>query len=257
MSDFGVYLTCFKEQKAVECAIESLRQHNPDCPVFLVSDGGLDYSYLENKHKNLKALLEYDSRGFVPKINPNTFRKEENQKEIRKSIMAFMDRISRAIDFCQKDYILIMEPDNLIRGKLNIPENAVITGTRLNKGQGPSLGWQAVLKDIEGAVDVDCWGAVACFLKADIFKKVYKRIEDDHDLFIKFCMSDPRLPNYDVFLPVFFGILGYSEVFNPEVTSTNWNPVWKSSRHKLVDQYYENHPLANSPNAGASGRSSE
>ena len=58
MSDFGVFYTCYKEKEAVEYSLATLFSVYPECPVYLVSDGGHDYSYLESKYPTLKTELE-------------------------------------------------------------------------------------------------------------------------------------------------------------------------------------------------------
>ena len=67
--DFGVFYTCFTEYEAVEYSLDVLYSIYPEVPVYLISDGGSDYSNLSGKFKNAEFLLEYDSRGMVPKIN--------------------------------------------------------------------------------------------------------------------------------------------------------------------------------------------
>jgi hypothetical protein len=105
--NFSVFYTCYTEVDAVAYAIDTLKTIYPDCPVYLVSDGGSDYSFLETKYPNIKTNLEFDSRGFVPQINDN-FRDPDQQFLIKQSILTFLDRTKRAIEYGQKDYLLVM-----------------------------------------------------------------------------------------------------------------------------------------------------
>jgi len=261
MSRFGVFFTCFKEKAATEFAIANLRAHNPDVPILLISDGGIDFSYLENSYDGLKTLLENDSRSCLYNVSLENFLETEMQEKIHNSASTFLDRISRAIDYTNREYILIMEPDNLVRGKLSIPEGAMITGTRVNKAGdschiGHPLGWRKVLAEIPGALDVDCWGATAPFLNCRAFCQVHDRIKSEPGLLKRFCESDPRFGSYDILLPVLFGIFGYPEVINPELVSANWHRDWRNTSYKLIDSFYENHPKKGSQDLGLSGRGS-
>ena len=261
MSNFGVFFTCFKEKVATEFAISNLRTHNPDVPIFLISDGGTDFSYLESSYDMLKASIEEDTRSCLYNISLENFCEPEVQYKILKSASVFLERISKAIEYTNREYILIMEPDNLVRGRLSVPEGAMITGTRINRAEDPChnkvpLGWRKVLAEMPGSLDVDCWGATAPFLNCKAFRQVHNRIETDPDLLKKFCESDPRFGSYDILLPVLFGIFGYPEVINPEVVSANWNQDWRNTSYKLIDSFYENHPKKGSQDFGLSGRGS-
>jgi hypothetical protein len=54
---FGVFYTCFKEEDAVGYSVFVLKNYYPDCPIYLVSDGGSDYSFLENQFKTSKDFI--------------------------------------------------------------------------------------------------------------------------------------------------------------------------------------------------------
>ncbi len=56
MSSLGIFFSCFKEKKAVEYSLTELVKHYPDSPIYLVSDGGLDFSYLEESLITSKLL---------------------------------------------------------------------------------------------------------------------------------------------------------------------------------------------------------
>ena len=62
MSDIGVFYKCYKEREAVEYSLEKLYQVYPDCPVYLASDGGHDYSDLMTVHQNLKSERFHDNQ---------------------------------------------------------------------------------------------------------------------------------------------------------------------------------------------------
>lgn len=239
-TELGVFFTCFKEKKSVEYAIDELFKIYKDIPVYLVSDGGEDYSYLESKYNSLKTNLCEDSRGFVPKISESTYKEEKWQQLIKKSILIFIDRIAKAINYCNSEYILIMEPDVLVRGKLNIQRNAKINGSRVNTGLSKEL--KNILANVQGAKIIDCWGATPTILESETFLKAIENIKANDKILNDLCFSDHRLANYDIFLPVLLALLGYEEVFNPDITECFRNPNWQISHHPLLHQFRAYYP---------------
>ena len=53
MNNLGVFFTCYTELEAVEYSIDLLETVYPDIPVYIVSDGGSDYSFISEKYKNI------------------------------------------------------------------------------------------------------------------------------------------------------------------------------------------------------------
>ena len=56
------------------------------------------------------------------------------QDVIKKCTLAVLNRLESAINYCKTDYILMMDPDTLVRGKLNISEGVKLLGSRINRG---------------------------------------------------------------------------------------------------------------------------
>jgi len=134
--DFGVFYTCYTEKKAVDYSLEVLYGIYPDVPVYLISDGGSDYSDLEERYSslgfNLKTHLEVDSRGLIPTFaHREDFNTEEIQQKVFDSVITFIERIKRAIDYSKKEFLLVMEPDVLVRGKISNPGNHKLLGSRV------------------------------------------------------------------------------------------------------------------------------
>lgn len=241
MKKFGVFYTCYTEKQAVEFSLDELFNIYPEVPVYLISDGGEDFSFLEKKYKSFKALLEEDSRTIIPQIRRENFKEEYYQNLIKKSIITFLSRIERAINFCQSEYILIMEPDILVRGVINIPENSKLLGSKINSGLSIEL--KNILKSIPGAKVIDSWGATPAIFNSDEFLKIFQKIKENPELFNELCLSDYRLAFYDVLLAVLFAINGHEEWINPEITECFRNPDWENSSHPLLHQFRAKYPL--------------
>ena len=64
----GFFYSCYKEKKAINNSIKELRKYYPDSPIYLVSDGGADYSYLTKQYKNIFVSLEEDTMSNTFKV---------------------------------------------------------------------------------------------------------------------------------------------------------------------------------------------
>lgn len=243
--DFGVFYTCYTEFESVKYSLDLLYKIYPEIPVYLVSDGGSDYKELESSYPNLKTNLENDSRGFVAKINDNNFRSDGVQAYMKSSIYTFLERINRAIDYCQKPYLLIMEPDVLVRGKLHIEEGAHLLGSRVNLYHWASDRINNILKEIPGSLDVTHYGATPAIFSIVSFKKVMKYFVDNPDFIDRFCKIDPNFANYDILLTVLFSAMGYQEFLNPELVECLRDKNWEKTSHPLLHQYRVFYPKSN------------
>lgn len=243
--DFGVFYTCFTEYESVDKSLELLYSIYPDAPVYLISDGGMDYSDLKNKFKYAEFLLEYDSRGQVPKINGSNWLDPKMQSIMKDSIFTFLERVKRAIEYCKKPYLLIMEPDVLVRGKLSIPEGSKLLGSRVNHYHWAMDEVNLILSKIPGSVKVSHYGATPAILNSDAFLEVYDFFINNKSYIDDLCLVDSNFANYDILLTVLFAALGYDEIPNDELTECLRNPNWKNSGHPLLHQFREYYPKVN------------
>ena len=233
--DFGIYYTCYKETDAIENSLKVLYDIYPSIPVYMVSDGGQDYSYLEKNYKGLCCNLKNDVFGFVPTIDSLDYNSAEVQNKIVDAVTIFFERNMEAINYCQKPHMLIMEPDVLIRGKLSFPTGAKLLGSCVNSGLSEEL--QVVLSKIPGSISVRRWGAVPAIYDVEAFRKVYEFVINNRDIVASMVRAERRIANYDVALPVMFGACGFAESKNYELTECIRNPNWEFSKYPLLHQY--------------------
>ena len=243
--DFGVFYTCFTEYEAVEHSLDVLYSIYPEVPVYLISDGGSDYSKLSGKFKNAEFLLEYDSRGMVPKINSTNWLEPEMQGIMKDSIETFLERVKRAIEHCKKPYLLIMEPDVLVRGRLSIEEDVDLLGSRVNHYHWAKDRVNLVLDRIPGSIHVSHYGATPAIFKSESFMRVYDFFKSNPSYIDEFCKIDSNFSNYDILITVMFAALGYDETPNPDLTECLRNPSWGSSPHPLLHQFRIHYPKDN------------
>ena len=249
MTSLGFFFSCFNENKSVEYSLSELVKHYPDSPIYLVSDGGNDFSYLESEYKNLKFSFEEDTMSETFKITAGSSgcdRKNGNYAEdyyqdvIKKCTLAILNRLESAINYCKTDYILMMDPDTLVRGKLTIPEGVKLLGSRINHRLPKGL--KNVLARVEGAKIIDCWGATPAIFETQTFMKSWEMFRDTPELLIMMSMEFYAIYAHDVLLPIIFALVGEEETFNPDIIECSRNPFWEACPHPLVHQfkrYYE------------------
>ena len=166
IEDIGFIYNCvFKQRNALIRSVEATREVYPDSKTYLVSDGGLDYSFLEDE--NLKFSMQEDTVSAIKNINETNFRDPENQAITKKGMAATVRRLQEGLEFCEyPEWFCMTEPDVLIRGKISHPENAKLLGHRINYAwYMPSwldgfMGINTLLSQIDGAIPILRWGAV-------------------------------------------------------------------------------------------------
>ncbi len=249
MSSLGFFFSCYREKKAVEYSLSELIKYYPDSPIYLVSDGGLDYSYLESDFKNLKTTLEEDTMSETFKITAGrsgsdykngNFREEYYQGVIKKCTLSVLNRLESAIQYCKTDYILMMDPDTLVRGKLTIPDGVKLLGSRINVGLPKGL--KNILARVEGAKIIDCWGATPAIFETKTFMKSWEMFKHTPELLDMMSKEFYAIYAHDVLLPIIFALVGEEETFNPDIIECSRNPFWEVCPNPLVHQfkrYYE------------------
>lgn len=239
-----VYNCLFKQKKAFEYSVEAIRKIYPESKIYAVSDGGLDYSYMENE--NLKFSMEEDTVSCLKKINADNFLKKENQIAIKRGMSATLSRIEKGIKCCgNPEWICMTEPDVLIRGKLTYPENSTLLGSRINRGWGTPksiemfIGLNEIISKIDGSIPVLRWGAVPVLFRTDSFLKALNVYRNNFDIVDRFSEKHYAPGTFDLFIGLVFSLIGEPEVYNSEVTECLRNPNWKTSGHPIVHQYRE------------------
>lgn len=242
--DFGVFYTCYTEMDSVIYSLKKLYEIYPEIPVYLVSDGGCDYSDLKLNFTKLETKLGKDSRGLVPKIpDDSTFLNEFWQNYISDSIREFLNRIYEAIQYCNKPYILVMEPDVLVRGELSISHGAKILGSKVN----PRVRYEEKINEYLNKFGgkINGYGATPAIIESETFLSIYKFLKENDDVIKDISKLDPTLANYDILLPVVFALKGFEEVVNDEIVECLRDPNWEISGKPLVHQFRRFYPQEN------------
>lgn len=231
----GFFFSCFKENRAVEYSLSQLRIHYPDNPIYLVSDGGSDFTYLKETYDNLFVSLEEDTMSATFNVTDRNWREDVHQQTIKKATYAVLNRLEKAIEYCQTDYILMMDPDALVRGPLTIPEGVKLLGSRVNSGL-PS-GIRSVLSRVEGAKVINHWGATPALFETKTFMKSWENIKESPEVIDLLVNEFYAIYAHDVLLPLVFALVGEEETFNPDIVECNRNRNWQQTSQPLVHQF--------------------
>jgi len=249
MKSLGFFVSCFNEKRAVEYSLNELKKYYPESPIYLVSDGGIDFKYLENEFQYLKTSLEEDTMSKTFEITAGytgcdyvngNYREEHYQNAIKECTLAVLNRLEKAIEYCKTDYILMMDPDTLVRGELNIPDGVKLLGSRINHGL--PIGLRNLLSRVEGAKVIDCWGATPAIFEVNTFLKSWEMFKNTPDLLNEMAKEFYAIYAHDVLLPIIFALVGEEETFNPDIIECNRDSNWELKTNPLVHQfkkYYE------------------
>jgi hypothetical protein len=229
----GAFFPCYNEKKAVLYSIERLYTIYENIPCYLVSDGGDDFSFLEGRFQNLKYERDENKRGKVTKLDHH-IEGLDREKYAEDAIYSFLDRIKRAIEHCKTDYIIVMEPDVLVNGKLNIPNGSILLGTLINPFEEPGI--HNLISEY-GGKPFNRYGATPAIFRSKEFMEVYEFILANNDFIRRACEILPPVAYSDILLPLIFSLKGHSETFNPDIVECMRNPGWRDQNKPLVHQF--------------------
>lgn len=241
-----IYNCVYKQRNAFEYGLRSIRNLYPDSPIYIVSDGGYDYQYLEDEIGNLKYEMGLDTMGPYKKVDIDNFTQEEHQQSVKNNIAATVDRLEKGIEFCgNPDWIFMTEPDVLLRDKFSVPENAKLLGTRLNYAWDlpvrvdQYIKLNEILSKIDTSIPMFRWGAVPPIFHTESYLKSVKIYKDNFDVMDKITEILFGVNCFDVILPILFALSGEEEVYNSETVECLRDPSWKTSSHPIVHQWRE------------------
>jgi len=241
-----VYNAVYKQKNALEHGLKQIRKIYPNSKIYIVSDGGFDYSYLEDQYDNLKFEMGEDTIGAYTKMNFHNYLEEENQKAVKKNIAVNIERILKGIEYCgNPDWTFMTESDVLLRGKVSYPSNAKLLGTRLNYAWDipgrleQYISMNKISSQIEGSIPMFRWGAVPAIFDTETYLKATKVYKENFNLLDDVTRTVFGINCFDVIVPFLFSLVGEEEVYNSEITECLRDPSWRTSSHPIVHQFRE------------------
>tara|TARA_X000000368_G_C22969838_1_gene684947 strand:+ start:290 stop:1135 length:846 start_codon:yes stop_codon:yes gene_type:complete len=245
IEDIGFVYNCvYKQKKAFVRSVEAIREVYPESKIYAVSDGGLDYSFLEDE--NFIFAMEDDFKSPLKAVGAHNFLEPESQDVTKKEMAATLRRVEKGIEVCgNPEWTCMTEPDVLIRGRLTYPENGKLLGSRINcctiddRCVDMFMGMNELISEVEGSIPVARWGAVPVLFHTETFLKALKIYKENFNILDKLTEKHYAPGTFDLFIGLIFALVGEPEVFNSEVTECLRNPQWHTSGHPIVHQYRE------------------
>ena len=235
MKELGVFFSCFREVEAVKYSIKIIREIYPHIPIYLISDGGADFSFLEKEYSRVYTSLEADTMSDTFKITDQNFKEDRHQKAIKNCALAILNRLENSIAFLKTPYILMMDPDTLVRGKLHIPPDAKLLGSRINHNF--PIEYRRILEKVPHAKVINSWGATPALFEVESFLQACKFLQNNMNIFDELCKSFYAIYAHDVLLPTIYALIGIEETFNPDIVECLRKPGWEKTSKPLVHQF--------------------
>lgn len=236
MTTLGVLVTCYNEIRALEFSLDMFRKIYPRCKIYLTTESSTTNFDSLLYLNNIKINHVEDTMYIYKQVTDENFLEPHFQEKILFATRTFLHRLKQAIEYCESDYLLLMDPDTLVRGRLYFPEGAKLLGSRVNWGLPMAL--RTILTQTPGAIDINCWGATPAIIHCETFLKSYDYVMEKDPTFLpRIAKTFHAIFAHDVILPILFALQGEREIFNPDIIECNRSPDWMHSNNPLVHQF--------------------
>lgn len=238
-SKLGLFVTCFDEVEAIRFALNSANNIYNNIPIYVNCESGVDLSCLKQDGLNVSINYYEDTLSSVLGITENSYLIDQNQKNIIRATEEILKRIEHSLNFLDSEYILLHCPDTLIRGKLTIPEDSYLLGSRVNMFSWESVNQLLIQND---GLRITHFGAVPAIFKTSTFLQGLYRLRSIPN-FIELLAKAFYVPfSHDILIPILFSLVGKLEEFNSDIVECTRNPNWAKTDHPLVHQFREKYP---------------
>jgi len=239
MNELGLFVTCYDELEAIRYALNSANKYYPNIPIYINCESNIDLSVLKDDGLNVNINYYEDTLSSVLRITEYNFTSPENQKNIVRATKKILERITEAIPFLNSDFILLNCPDTLIRGKLNIPKDSSLLGSKVNKNFPQNI--SNILIN-HGGVPVYDFGAVPAIFKTEKFLKALAIYNGIPNFTEELTSNFYAIFSHDIILPILFSLIGETEQYNPEIVECGRNPAWETTQCPLIHQFRFKYP---------------
>ncbi len=245
IEDIGFIYNCvYKQKNAFLFSLKAIRATYPYSRIYVVSDGGDDYSFIENE--KIKFKMDQDTVSSLKILNYKNYLEPQNQFNIKRGIKATINRLSEGIAFCgNPEWFCMTEPDVFIRGEISYPINAKLLGSRVNYAWYEKewlksfIEINKLLSRIKGAIPITRWGAVPVIGKTETFLKGVEVYKNNYSILDSLSEKFPAISGFDLLLPLIFALAGEEEVYSSDFTECIRNPDWKKSSATVIHQFRE------------------
>jgi hypothetical protein len=241
----GIFFTCFDELEATRISLNILKKIYPDIRIRLFSESSLNFNFLENEISNLKTSQSEDTMSDYLGITFDNYLLKYQQASIKKAALAVIQRLTESIPYLNSEYILMMDPDAIVRGPLIIPNDVGLLGCRMNTHIWALEKMNNVLI-ANGGIKITAWGATPAIFHVQKFLNGVNKLLNTPNLVHDLCKSFYWFCAHDILLACIFSLIGEEETFNPELLQCETVENWKNYNHPLLHQFREYYPLRKS-----------
>jgi len=162
-----------------------------------------------------------------------------SQVEFLGKINQDINRMDQVVYNSQSEYILFMEADSLVRGRVAINENYDMD-TLIANPYPPNL--LNLVEEVSGRkLPVNGWGFVTGYVKRSSLESSLRWAENNSETLIKIFECDPRFTYLDHFLPILFHIAGFRIFNSGQVGECLRDKRWERKKYTLLHQYRINY----------------
>lgn len=228
--NFLVHHQCFKNKKATRFALESLRKYNPNSPYILWSDAGEDYS---------DFIDLYNINYFYSDINVGYRYYDKNKAH------ELFDRVRKSCELYPNiPYVMWMEDDVFINGKISVPSNIDFCG-------GPDVGnrylgnvFEYLCKKYKVSPNFDYYcTAGGTIMSSEVFTSnfdlIEKFLDEDYDYIIENLWSE--LAHHDIMIMTCHLICNKKYSINPHHVELSRNTNWNDKKFTIIHGYKNNY----------------
>ncbi len=152
-NDFGCYYQVYKDREATRRVLTQFRKHHPNNPIYMVSDGGLDFSDIA-KEFNCKYTHSWLNIGYWSHTKPEVIDYRATNGEHghcygwnAEEAMVYLDRFAKACLNTNKDFIMLLADDVIVNRPISINDDFDITYGGFNPFDFKELGKKINLPD--------------------------------------------------------------------------------------------------------------
>lgn len=165
---FGVFYQVYRNKNATQWVLENFRQHFPNNPVILISDGGEDFTDISQK---------YDCKFYMKE---NIFGNETNNYDVHAydshRTLEWWNRQKLVCDETKQDYVMIMEDDVYVKDFFSINSPFHLKGVRTGGALTGKMREEIGELGFETSIYGMCGGSI---YNANTFLKIYEDVVDD------------------------------------------------------------------------------
>jgi hypothetical protein len=228
------------EWESLESAANSFRFHYPHGKLLIARDtlpiekrGFLEA--LGVKYVNSYSTTEF----FLNLKNSGRSLESISNQEFLSKIDQDLKRITEALSLSNSEFLLFMEADSLVLGKVGFDSRFAMDTLTANRYSKPFLSF---LKQATGKrMPVRGWGFVTGVVRASSLAQSIQWGYQNQEILLKIFNKDKQFIYLDHFLPVLFHLAGEDIYESGQVGECLRDPNWKRKKYTLLHQYRINY----------------